>query len=722
MSSIAFAAVQTAPWRRIATAAALARAGIERWLAAESERLVLWIPVAIGMGVAAWFALPGPASWIGCAAVGSGLAMAGLALGGRAGRCLLVFGLLVALGLAHIWWRAERVATPRLERPVITVVEGTVERIDRLPQRGQTRLWVRDAGVGLPPLVRFNIAGEADPAIRPGARISVRARLMPPPPPLAPGGYDFPRIAWFQGLGATGRALGLVDVMAAAPARGWKAGLDDIRARLTAHVQSRLPATQSGIAAALVTGDQGGIPAPVVQDMRDSGLAHLLSISGLHVSAVVGFMMIAMRRLLALSPWLALRMPITLLAAIAAAVAGILYTLIAGAEVPTVRSCLAALIVLAGIAVGREAISLRTVAAGATFILLLWPEAIVGPSFQLSFGAVTAIIALYESPLMQRRFGRRPENAGWRLARAGGALLLTGVAVELALSPIALFHFNRTGLYGALANIIAIPFTTFVIMPLEALALCADMAGLGAPLWWLTGLSLQFLVGLAAMVAAAPGATALLPTMPNAAFAAMIAGGVWLCLWRTPVRWLGCLPALVGAAVALTHQPPDLLVTGDGRHLAWRAPDGALMMLRDRAGEFTRDMLGDAAATRQSLRFDTRRDARCSRDLCLFDIDKGGRRWRIAATRSSYFIDRDAFEPVCARSDIVVSDRNLPYWCRPSWLKLDRRHLERTGAIAIRFDPLAIDSVAARAGRHPWWQQQIAPNSRGARSGRSVTP
>jgi competence protein ComEC len=174
-------------------------------------------------------------------------------------------------------------------------------------------------------------------------------------------------------------------------------------------------------------------------------------------------------------------------------------------------------------------------------------------------------------------------------------LVLTGLVIEAALTPIAMFHFHKAGFYGALANVIAIPLTTFVIMPLEALALLFDVAGLGAPFWWAAGLGLKLLLGLAHAVASAPGAVATLPSMPPSAFALMVAGGLWLALWRTGWRRWGLLPIAIGAALALATPAPDLLVTGDGKHLAVRIADGRMAILRDRAGDYIRDTLGETA-------------------------------------------------------------------------------------------------------------------------------
>ena len=269
------------------------------------------------------------------------------------------------------------------------------------------------------------------------------------------------------------------------------------------------------------------------------------------------------------------------------------YNTTTGAEVPTIRSCVAALMMLAALALGREAVTLRLVAAGALVVLVAWPEALAGASFQLSFAAVTAIVALHEHPRVRALFLAR-EEAWWRrILREGGSLLATGLLVELALMPIAAFHFHKAGLYGALANIVAIPLTTFVVMPLEAGALVLDLVGLGAPLWWLAARALGLLLWLAHGVASAPGSVTALPAMPRGAFGLMVAGGLWVALWRTRLRWAGLMPIAIGACWTLATPAPDLLVTGDGRHLAWRGDDGRLALLRERAGDYTRDTLAE---------------------------------------------------------------------------------------------------------------------------------
>ncbi|ODP37572.1 competence protein ComEC [Sphingomonas turrisvirgatae] len=673
---------------------------MERWFEEERGQLVLWIPVMLGAGIACWFVLPDVPRWSALILSALAVAATGMALdqGGRVARAVSVAALLVAFGCALSWWRAERVAAPVLKRPAVVSFQAVVERVEPQPARQMVRLRLRpDAAAGLPPVVRVNFASAVVPSgLTPGAIIRLRARLMPPASPAVPGAYDFERVAWFDGLGASGRGFAPIELVAPGPPSG------GVRNRLTAHIQSSLAGSAGGVAAALVTGDRGAISEADAEALRRSGLAHLLSVSGLHVTAVVGATMLIVLRLLALSPTLALRWPLPVIAAGAAGVTAVGYTLLTGAEVPTVRSCIAALMVLAAMMLGRQAITLRLVAFGAMVVLLLWPEALAGPSFQMSFAAVTAIVALHESDRVRGWFERREEGWGLRLLRGVASLLLTGLVVELALSPIALFHFHKSGIYGALANIVAIPLTTFVIMPLEAAALLFDTTGLGAPFWWMAGQALGLLLAIAHAAADAPGALAMLPAMPGGAFALMVGGGLWLALWRTRVRLAGLVPAAIGTAWAVATPAPDLLVTGDGRHLALRMADGRLALLRDRAGDYVRDMLAESGGVDAELPALAEQDAaRCSADMCVAEIDRGGRRWRIAATRSGYMLPWTEVIALCRSVDIIVADRRLPPGCAPRWLKLDRPTLARTGGVAIALGG-AIRTVRRPGAQHPW--------------------
>lgn len=687
---------------------------LEAWLLAERAQLVLFAPVLLGIGIAAWFLLPFAAQRLAAAAAALALAAAGWLGRGLVGHCAGVAGLLLLAGLGAAQLRSDQVAAPRLEGRRVADLTGTIEAVELRPGRDQVRLLIAPDGAALPPRIRIAVRGAGDPAWLPGARVALRAGLAPPAGPSFPGGYDFARRAWFAGVGATGFPLGPVRLLdAAPPPAGPAAWLARLRLRLNAMLREGVGGPPGAVAAALVTGDQGAIPLDTAQAMRDAGLAHLLSISGLHIAVVAGAAFALTRRTLALSPWLALHWPLKGIAAAAAAVAAVAYTVLAGAEVPTVRSCLATLIVLVGVMLGREAISLRLVAAGAFLILLVRPEALLGPSFQLSFAAVTGLVALYQSRL-GRWLGTRAE-LDWpaRAARAGLGLVVTGLLAEAMLAPAALYHFNRTGLFGAIANLAAIPLTSFVIMPLLAAALALAPLSLAAPAYWGLHAAVALLIAIAETVAAWPAAVVRLPVMPDAAYGLIVIGGLWLCLWQTRPRVLGFAAIAGGVVLALAARPPDLLVSADGRHAAIRLGEGRLAFLRDSSGAYVRDMWADATATPAAITFAALPPggacgggaclaARCSPDACLAEIRDGPARWRLLATLSRDHVPRARFQPDCAAADIAISERRLPSWCRPRWLKLDRAALGASGAVAIWLAEHRVETVAARLGDHPW--------------------
>lgn len=705
--SMAFEPRQTSVVASVRQRAGALSDGVEAWLEQEREQLALWVPVALGAGIAAWFFLPNRLGWFGfcCAMLAVACGASILPDGGRLRRMVLLGSLLACSGCVLVWGKAMLWGAPPLAQTVFVELTGEVKAVNPVPARKMSRVLVRPIDApGLPPLIRVNLDDELRPAgLGQGAVIRVRTRLMPPAAPSLPGGYDFARRAYFDGIGATGRALRPIRVLRPA------LSAPPLRARLFSHIMGAVPGAGGGIAAALATGDQGGIAERDAEAMRRSGLAHLLSISGLHVTALIAAVVFLLTRAMALSRRAALDWPLMLIAAGGGALAGIGYTLLTGAEVPTVRSCVAALLVLGGLAMGRDAITLRLVAAGALVVLLLWPEALVGPSFQMSFAAVVALVALGEYPPF-RAFMAAKEEPGWRrMGRHLIGALATGLVVELVLAPIAIFHFHKAGMLGSIANLVAIPLTTFVVMPLEALALLFDLFGWGAPFWWLTARALDLLLLVAHGVASSPWAIMRSPAQSAGIFSLILAGLLWCLLWRSRWRWVGLIPVATGTALILKSAPPAILVTGDGRHVAVRTVNGGMAILRERAGGYVRETLAETAGYDGMLEaMAALPEARCSLDLCAVRLTGGGRNWNLLVTRSGTRVDSAILAPDCIRADIVISDRYLPAACRPHWLKADRRLLGRTGGLAIDLDTASIRTVRQADDGHPWIARPLA--------------
>lgn len=682
----------------------------DRFLSGAGFDRAPWVAVALGGGIAAWFALDRPAEWLGAVALllgggaAAGLMWRGVAVRVHLRQALVAMAIAAALGIALIWARSAMVGAEPLPYPRFTQIEGRViERIEQ-PAEQRTRLVLaaRDGESGDAIKLRINVPEAADRAqFSEGARVRLRARLMPPASPMLPGAYDFARTAWFEGYAATGSAVGEVELVEPG-IRG--DAIVGAQRRISGHVREQLGGSAGAIAAAFASGDRGAIEEADAEAMRNAGLTHLLSISGLHVSAVIAATYLLVLKLLALWPWLALRVRLPLVAAAGGALAGIAYTLLTGGQVPTVRACVAALLVLVALALGREALSLRMVAVAACFVMLLWPEAVMGPSFQMSFAAVIAIVALHGSVPVRAFLAPRAEGWWTRAGRNMLMLLATGMVIELTLMPIVLFHFHRAGLYGALANVIAIPLVTFIAMPLIAIALALDLVGLGAPVWWLVGQSLDLLLAIAHTTASQPGAVKLSPAMDGLTFVLFLAGLLWLGLWSGKVRRWAAVPLALATIMLLRTPVPDILITGDGRHVALAGEGERLVVLRDTRSDYTRDNLRELAATEgETLAMDRHPGAQCSRDFCVVTVTREGREWQLLLARSHDQVGERALAAACERVDIVVADRSLPRSCRPRWLKADRRYLRESGGLAITLADHRIRSVADGQGAHGWW-------------------
>lgn len=670
------------------------------FLSGEWQQWPLFVPVAIGLGIALWFGLPTLGLRRAALLVVFGLALLGLSLRGPARPALAGAACLIALGLLAADLRSLSVAAPRLHHRVGPVsIEGLVESVEARAGGTAARLIVaRPRPDGAAP-DRFAIVlrAPAPPDITPGTRISLEAMLSPHAGPAAPGSYHPARRAWFEGIAASGIAIGPPVLLVPAPDRSHP--LQAVRAKIDNSLAASLGPSHGPLSAALVTGSQGGVPQPLIDAMRASGLAHLLTVSGFHIGVATGFAFFLARRLLLLWPALALRLPTRALAAAVAMVAAWAYVLLSGAEVPAVRAGLTATIVLLAVALGRDPFSLRLIAAAAAAILLARPEALLTPSFQLSFAAVTAIVLLLNNATVASRLSRAPgDGLPIRFLKAAALLVLTSLVAELVLTPIAAAHFGRAGAYGVAANLAAIPLVSFLVLPLIALHLAGTIIGLASLTAPPLALALDAFVLIATRVSLMPGATLAIPAVSPLAFGLGIAGALLLGLLATRARLLG-LPLLAAALLLHLLAPrPDLFISEDSRQVGIVAPDGRLFIARGTGeSQVVRAWLS-AAAARGAAPLAGHPGAHCSEGGCAVRLASG----------LGLLVFRDEPGPAdpsvaraCAAADLVVAPA-LPPGCTPRWAAFDAASLAPAGALAIQSGRRKVIPAAGPRSDHPW--------------------
>jgi len=688
--------------------------GTARRLAAawadERERWALWLPAAVGVGIGAYFALPAePPGWAAVAVLVAPLA-ALAAPRRRAGWRLAAIGLAaVAVGFAAAALRTALVEAPMLERRLGPLaVEGRVVEVEPLG-RGR-RLLLEDldlAGIAeaeRPRRARIRVG--AEPPLAAGDRIRVRAVLNPPPAPSLPGAFDFQRQSFFRGLGAVGFAMGRPQVVtAAAEGAGSPAlAVAALRQRIGERIAAAVDGPPGAMARALMTGERGAIPADVLDAMRDSGLAHLLAISGLHIGLVAGILFVGLRAALALVPPIALRFPIKKWAAAAALPGAAAYALISGATVPTQRAFLMIGLVLLAVLLDRRGLSIRTVAWAAVAILIVQPEALLGASFQLSFAAVVALIAVYEE-IRERRFraDRASRRWPWRIALYVGGVALSSLVAGAATTPFALYHFNRLAAFGLAANLAAVPLTALWVMPCAVVAFALMPFGLErlalAPMGW----GVEMVIAVAREVASWPGAVTLWPAMPTAGLVAVAAGGLWLALWRGRWRYWGVVGIVGGLASTAWVTAPDVIVDGDGRLMAVRGADGALALSSRRLGRFEAETwLRRAGQDGAPGAWPAAGGGEGAGGALA--CDAVGCVYRAKGHVVALARDEGALAEDCRIADVVVATVPVRRPCPSARVVIDRFDLWREGAHAVWLsgDGVRAESVNGVRGVRPW--------------------
>ena len=701
---------------RLAELAAAAWVGLRARLMAERERWVLWVPVLFGTGIGTYFALPSePVIWLGPA----GVAFAVLfAMAGRLAPWALVPALGLALVMGGFWaaqLRTQAVAAPILpEETGSMAVIGTVRAVEPRDRGVRLRLGnlevPRLAAEDTPARLRVTVANGA-PGVAAGDRVRAKAVLRPPPGPVAPGAFDFARFAFFQRIGAVGFVLGGVEQLPNPPeTRPWFdiwPTIARVRHDLGTRVRASLDGETGAVAAALMTGERGAVGEDTMEALRRSGLAHLLAISGLHVGLVAGLVFFAVRAGFALVPPLALRWPIKKWAALAAMLAAGGYLLLVGATVPTQRAFLMTAVVLLGVALDRNAVTMRLVAWAAFLVLLIRPESLLDVSFQMSFAAVTALVAVYEA---LRTRGLMTEGDRGPVARAGlylAGVALTSVVAAAATGPFAVYHFNRLALYGVAANMLAVPMMAFWVMPWALVAyllipLSAEPVAL-TPMGW----GIDAVLWVARTVAAWPGAAPLLPSPPMTGLLVLVAGALWLCLWRTRWRLIGLAPVLAGIATLWLAPRPDVLVSREAKLMAVRGEGGRLWLSSGDAASFSADIWLRRAGQHAAPTFPASGAAdgaklRCDPLSCIY---------RAGKHTVALVSDGRALTTDCRRATLLVASVPVPRGdCASPLAVVDRFDVWRESGHAIHIDGAdwAIRSVREVRGDRPWVRDPTA--------------
>lgn len=665
---------------------------IEALLAKQQGHLFPWLAIAFACGVGGYFSLrfePGPGVWAGL--LGLFVILGLLLWRGLGALAPVAWGLLfVILGFGAATWRAHHVAGPLIDWRYYGPIEGRVVAMDRsasdavrltLDQVILKRVSLEET----PRRIRVSLHGDAAQfgAPLPGARVMTTAHLGPPGGAVEPGGFDFQRHAWFLKLGAVGYTR--VPVLALEPApSGLSLIVFRIRMTLSQRVQEVLPGDVGGFAAAVTTGDRSGISQEALEALRAANTAHLLAISGLHMGLLSAFIFGLLRIGLALIPAIALRWPVRKVAAGGALIVASLYLALSGGNVATERAFIMVLVALLAIMADRRALSLRSVAIAALIVLTLRPEALLGPGFQMSFAATTALVFVFQR--------LRGVDLGFGVPGLQGvtSVLLSSAVAGLATAPIGAAHFNALAHYGLIANLLSVPLMGILVIPAAVFAALLGLVGLEAVGLWVMGWGLRWILEVSQTVASWDGSRSFVPGPQAYVLPVLVLSLLFVILWQGRTRWIGLVPAVIALGLWTFVQRPAVLIAEGGALVGVMTSEGRALSRDKGAGFIASNWLeNDGDPSDQALAAARWSEISKDSDIPAFLHVRGKR-------------GAEAFDG-CRPDQIVVTNVEL---AAQGCTVFDPKTLKETGAIALHETPDGFQTRSVRdvTGDRLWSQ------------------
>ncbi|EKF19522.1 ComEC/Rec2 family competence protein [Nitratireductor pacificus] len=715
----------------------------------------LWLPVLLGCGALVYFTLPmEPPAHAVLSAVLACTAALFLVSGNVLQKRLLLALLTVLLGFAAGKLETWRASTPMLGSEITTRVTGRVLGIEHRAD-GRHRLTLAVTETERPRLRyapdQVRVTARAIPAgLRPGDGVKGLARLVPPSGPVRPNAYDFSFESYFDGVGAIGfflRDPERAPLSTAAPiGTRLSIGVQVLREAFADRLRERLPGPEGEIAAALIAGVRAGIPEEANEVLRRTGLAHILSISGLHMALVAFTVIGAVRLGFAFFPGVCARYPVKKYAAAAALLVCLLYLFISGAAVAAQRSFIMLAVMLVAQLLDRAALTMRNLAIAALIVIALSPHEVIGPGFQMSFAATAALIAGYAAwnRWRERRMrGRHVQQERTRLQRVArslllyaGGLALTSLIAGTATALYGAWHFQRASPLALGANLAAMPLVSVIVMPSAVLSVLAMPLNLDG--WPLAAMGW----GIARVVEVATwfsertpfDATGLVPVPA----VILLTGALALMTLTTTRLWLAAFPLIIaGGVLLLARDLPDVLISEDARLVATRTADGRLAVNRSRPNGFTMKnwlhamwsqertgpRAGDGSATADPETFG------CEADVCIARHTTGALVAHVKTPRAEG-TDHVRLRTLCPSVQLlVIEDPTVGAPCRAGEATVvTGRDLALRGSAQVHFKPAgggrheASVAFAIREPFRPWHaHRQFARAARGLgpRSGRA---
>ena len=672
----------------------------------QKDQIFLWIPVFIAVGIGIYFYLPlePPLIILLMPWVMSVILTVSLPQKYKKAGWIIA---LICTGMLAGGIRTTQLNAPMLNKKTGPIeLEATIETIEKLEQKKGSRLILSKIQTqslnaqDIPRKIRLQLRADQNIAI--GQRIQVLASLNPPSAPVIPGGFDFRRHLYFQGIGAVGFIYRAPVIIEPAP-NSWL-NIQKTRHLIAQNIRENMTERYAAIVSALIVGQKRAISNEDQQALRDAGLAHMLAISGLHIGLVSGALFFIFRMLMASIPVLALNYPIKKIAAILALMGAMLYMLLAGATVPTQRAVLMSAIVFIAIILDRSPISLRLVACAAMVVLLIKPESLLSASFHMSFAAVTCLIYCYDVTRNSWLAYYTQANILKKIMLYFIAICFTTVIASIATAPFALYHFGQVSFMGSFANLIAMPIFTFFIMPFALLGTL------------LMGIGLEFLplqiveIGIIAMLDIAywaqslPGASIQIPAWNFISFILLVVGVLWAMIWKGYGKLVAIIPIVVSIILNTSNKTPDILIASSHKLVAFKTSEKLYVNTKNSEKFILENWQKHHGLTIENTMILPHKGSDKNTNKAIAQCGEEGCRIKLKNNKISFIRSPYATQKECDWADILIALHPVNKQVCNTAIIIDKFDTWKNGAHALWLhnSELKIETIAGNSAGRPW--------------------
>ncbi len=483
---------------------------------------------------------------------------------------LFVFMLLIAdCGFISAKLRIKQVEAPILSGILYdTKISGEIISINRSTY-GAQRAKIKIKSIeslknnDLPKYARINLEGLKYDDI--GKNLECNAFLAPPSNKVLPNSYDFRMWAYFAQIGVIGRCKGDFKVSNTGD-ENFKNNiighLSYLRSMKAAQITQNRVGGGAGFLAAIATGDRSYLSQEDTQNLQTSGLAHIISVSGLHVGLLGGILFIVFRKFLSLFPIIALKLDTKKIAAIISFAFVTLYTFFTGAEAPALRSMIMFGAATIAILINRRAISMRGLAIAALFLLAWHPENSLDSGFLMSFLATMALVSLWE--YWQKSDIPKQRNWFEKIIFWLIGAILTSLVAGIATIPIALYNFQSMNTYGLITNVISAPLNDFIIAPSAIIGVSFQGTMFGD--WFLNVAvwGLQKVLDIAGFFANLPNSTTYIHGFDEVCTFLCVFTIIWFCFLNSKIRYFAIIPILASIVIWANAPKNEAYFSADG--------------------------------------------------------------------------------------------------------------------------------------------------------------